>query len=155
MLMKRLLLHCLILVWFIASCKTESDTSEDIPAYTIKQFMDTEQIGGSSFSPDESKIMYSSKKTGIFNAYEIPVDSGETKQLTDSDSESVFAISYFPEDERILYTSDQGGNEINHLYVKNLNGEATDLTPDSTAKAQFYGWSHDDQSFFYTTNAEA
>ncbi|MEO0333047.1 MAG: alpha/beta fold hydrolase, partial [Bacteroidota bacterium] len=55
-------------------------------------------------------------------------------------------------DERILFTSDQGGNEINHLYVKNLNGEATDLTPDSTAKAQFYGWSYDQQSFFYTSN---
>ncbi|MGD1892779.1 MAG: alpha/beta fold hydrolase [Cyclobacteriaceae bacterium] len=145
----------LSLCWFgliTLSCQPSKPAEEIIPAYTIEQFLNTEQIGGSSFSPDESKIMYSSKKTGIFNAYEIPIDSGQTQQLTDSQSESVFAISYFPEDERILYTSDQGGNEINHLFVKNLNGEATDLTPDSTAKAQFYGWSHDQQSFFYTSN---
>ncbi|MEM9834632.1 MAG: S9 family peptidase [Bacteroidota bacterium] len=150
--MQKIWLYSTALVFLGFACQAPAPEQEEIPAYTIEQFLNTEQIGGSSFSPDESKIMYSSKKTGIFNAYEIPVDSGETQQLTNSDSESVFAISYFPEDERILYTSDQGGNEINHLYVKNLNGEATDLTPDSTAKAQFYGWSYDQQSFFYTSN---
>ena len=146
----------LLLLTLVWACSPAEESAEEVTAvetYTIEQFMDTEQIGGSAFSPDESKIMYSSKKTGIFNAYEVPLSGGEPEQLTDSESESVFAISYFPEDERILFTSDQGGNEINHLYVKNLNGETTDLTPDSTAKAQFMGWADDKQSLFYSSNA--
>ncbi|MEO0332278.1 MAG: S9 family peptidase, partial [Bacteroidota bacterium] len=129
--MQKSWLYSTVLILLGFACQALAPEQEEIPAYTIEQFLNTEQIGGSAFSPDESKIMYSSKKTGIFNAYEIPVDSGDTQQLTNSESESIFAISYFPEDERILFTSDQGGNEINHLYVKNLNGEATDLTPDS------------------------
>lgn len=150
--MKNMWIFVIVISFLGLSCQPPTAEPDEITTYTIEQFLNTEQIGGSAFSPNESKIMYSSKKTGIFNAYEIPVDSGETKQLTNSNSESVFAISYFPEDERILYTSDQGGNEINHLYVKNLNGESTDLTPDSTAKAQFYGWSYDQQSLFYSSN---
>ena len=150
--MQKTWLHSTALILLGVACQAPTLEQEEIPVYTIEQFLNTEPIGGSAFSPDESKIMYYSKKTGIYNAYEIPVDSGDTQQLTNSESESIFAISYFPEDERILFTSDQGGNEINHLYVKNLNGEATDLTPDSTAKAQFYGWSYDQQSYFYTSN---
>lgn len=149
-------LSYLLLLLLLYACDRPADMAEEenvIETYTIEQFMNTEQIGGSAFSPDESKIMYSSKKTGIYNAYEIPVSGGEPTQLTDSESESVFAYSYFPEDERILFSSDQGGNEINHLFVKNLNGEVTDLTPDSTAKAQFMGWASDNQSLFYASNS--
>jgi dipeptidyl aminopeptidase/acylaminoacyl peptidase len=143
----------LTLAWACSPADESREEISEVETYTIQQFMDTEQIGGSAFSPDENKIMYSSKKTGIYNAYEVPVKGGEANQLTDSESESIFAISYFPEDERILFSSDQGGNEITHLFVKNLNGETTDLTPDSTAKAQFLGWAGDDQSLFYASNA--
>lgn len=143
----------LILPWACNPAEESQEEVSEVETYTIQQFMDTEQIGGSAFSPDENKIMYSSKKTGIYNAYEVPANGGEAEQLTDSESESIFAISYFPEDERILFSSDQGGNEITHLFVKNLNGEVTDLTPDSTAKAQFMGWADDEQSLFYSSNA--
>jgi len=149
-------LSCLLLSVLLLACDRPADMAEEpneIETYTIEQFMNTEQIGGSAFSPDESKIMYSSKKTGIYNAYELAVEGGEAQQLTNSESESVFAYSYFPEDERILFSSDKGGNEINHLFVKNLNGEITDLTPDSTAKAMFMGWAADDKSLFYANNS--
>ncbi len=51
-----------------------------------------------------------------------------------------------------MFTRDQGGNEINHIYVRNPDGSELNLTPDSAAKAQFYGWAHDEQSFFITNN---
>jgi dipeptidyl aminopeptidase/acylaminoacyl peptidase len=146
----------LLLLALLGACKSANESSDEVnelQTYTIEQFMNTEQIGGSAFSPGEDKIMYSSKKTGIYNAYKVPVSGGEPVQLTDSESESIFAISYFPEDERILFSSDQGGNEITHIFVKKLSGEITDLTPDSTAKAQFMGWAGDEQSFFFASNA--
>lgn len=120
--------------------------------YTIEEFMQTTSIRGSSFSPDHSKILYSSNQTGIYNAFEVPVAGGEPRQLTESTDNAVFTISYFPEDERLLYASDQGGNEITHLHVKNLDGSTLDLTPDKEAKAQFAGWSYDKKSFFYLSN---
>src|SRR5262245_43227572 len=82
--------------------------------YTIEQFMDTLRITGASFSPDESKILFSSNQTGIFNAYTIPVTGGTATPLTQSTTDTTFAVSYFPKDDRILYTRDQSGNELNH-----------------------------------------
>ena len=127
---------------------------EKAPArYSIRQFMDIVQIGGGAFSPDDSKIMISSKETGIFNAEEIDIKTGEKKPLTHSTDNAVFALSYFPDDERVVYTSDKGGNEINHIYVRNPDGTVNDLIQDSTAKAQFAGWSHNKKLMYYASNS--
>lgn len=123
-----------------------------VKTYSIEEFMATTSIRGNAISPDNSKILYSSNETGIYNAFEVPVSGGEPKQLTNSKDNSVFVISYLPDGERILYASDQGGNEITHLYVHNPDGTTRDLTPDAKAKAEFAGWSHDKQSFFFISN---
>lgn len=138
---------CLVL----ACSKPAAETS--VKRYTIRQFMDIVQIAGGAFSPDESKIIISSKETGIFNAQEIDIKSGAKKALTQSTDNAVFALSYFPNDDRMLYTSDQGGNEINHLYVRNPDGSTIDLIQDSTAKAQFGGWSHSKKLLYYSSNS--
>lgn len=125
---------------------------ETIPNYPIEEFMNSTSYGGASFSPDNSKILVHNNSTGIFNVYAIPVDGSPATQLTDSTTDATFAVSYFAEDERFLYTADQGGNELNHLYVMELNGEQTDLTPGDTLKASFSGWTADYQSFYVQTN---
>ncbi|MGH7596116.1 MAG: alpha/beta fold hydrolase [bacterium] len=140
----------LLIILAFGSCQ-KSDY-RPVKQYTIEQFMNTTKIGGSSFSPDEKTILFSSNKTGVFNAYTVPVAGGEPVPLTDSRDNSVFAISFFPNDNRILYSSDIGGNEIDHIYVRHEDGAVRDLTPADTAKAQFYSWSYDDKSFFYGFN---
>ncbi len=120
--------------------------------YTIEQFLDTTSVAGSAFSPDESKVLFSSDASGVFNAYEAPVSGGPATQLTDS-SDTTFAISYFPEDERILLRRDKGGNEIYHIYLRETNGTVKDLTPGEKNRSLFYGWAHDLKSFFYMSNA--
>ncbi len=123
-----------------------------VQQYTIEQFLDTTSISGSSFSHDEKLILFSSNKTGIFNAYTLPVAGGAPTQVTDSKTDSIFTISFFPADNRILYRSDKGGNEIHHLYVRNEDGSVKELTPGEKVRAVFYGWAHDDKSFFYGSN---
>ena len=123
-----------------------------VKEYTIEQFMNTVRIGGSSFSSDEKSILFHSNKSSIFNVYSVPVTGGAPAQLTNSTKESTFAVSYFPNDARILYTYDRGGNENSHLYVRELNGTERDLTPGEKVKASFVGWSHDRKSFFFSTN---
>lgn len=129
--------------------------SEEKPPkqYSIAQFMDIVQITGGAFSPDESKILISSKASGIFNAVEIDVATGEQKPLTNSTADAVFAYSYFPQDNRVLYGSDNGGNEITHLFVRSEDGSVLNLIQDSTAKAQFSGWSHNRNLMYYASNS--
>ncbi|GCC52070.1 S9 family peptidase [Chryseotalea sanaruensis] len=144
-----LALTLLAIIW--QSCSQTKEKPE-IPAYTIAQFMDIVQISGGAFSPDETKLLISSKATGIFNAYEIDIATGEQKPLTSSNDNAIFAQSYFPEDGRVLFTSDRGGNEITHLFVRSNEGNTIDLIKDSTAKAQFYGWSHNKKLMYYASN---
>lgn len=144
------LLLCLV-IW---SCKKENDTIQvkEVQQYSIEQFMDNESVRGGSFSSDNSKLLVSSNRTGIYNVYTIPVNGGEIKPVTQSDSTSMFAVSYFPNDERMLMSADGNGDEINHIFVRELNGEIKDLTPTEGAKSSFYGWSKDDQYFYYGSN---
>jgi prolyl oligopeptidase len=122
------------------------------PRYSAKQFFDTTTVFGGSFSADESRILITSDASGVFNAFAQPVTSGEPIQLTDSTTNAVMGVSYFPRDDRILYTADQGGNERNHLFVRDPDGSTTDLTPGEDLKASFVRWSGDKLSFWVLTN---
>lgn len=150
-----MLIIAVALIW---SCKEEnkkpdeSSMAKQIKSYTIEQMMDNESIGGGSFSSDNSKLLISSNRSGIYNMYTIPTDGGEMMPVTQSDSSSVFAISYFPRDERMLFRMDGNGDEIYHIYIRNLNGSFTDLTPTEGARAGFHSWAEDKKSFFFTSN---
>jgi dipeptidyl aminopeptidase/acylaminoacyl peptidase len=120
--------------------------------YTIEQFMATVNIGGASFSADESRILFHSNETGIFNVYAMPVGGGKPVQLTNSKTDSHYAVGYFPKDDRFLYTRDQAGNELNHLYVRELDGSERDLTPGEKLKARFVDWNGDETAFYVATN---
>lgn len=135
----------------LPACSADSDYKE-VRQYTIDQFMNTVGIAGASASFDDRTILFSGNQTGIYNVYTVPVTGGEPVQVTDSKDNSLFVISWFPEDNRFLYRSDQGGNEIHHIYLREADGTSRDLTPDPKARALFYGWSDDGKSFFYGSN---
>ena len=120
--------------------------------YTIEQFMATSNIGGASFSPDEKKILFNSNESGIFNAYTISIGGGKPIPLTKSSTDSTYSVSYFHHDERILFTRDKGGDENNHLFVRELDGTEKDLTPGEKLKADFFGWTPDGNAFYVQTN---
>jgi dipeptidyl aminopeptidase/acylaminoacyl peptidase len=130
----------------------QGQTARPTKQYTIEQFMNTTSLNGASFSADESKLLFSSNKTGIFNVYTVPVTGGEPTALTSSTTDSTYAVSYFRTDDRVLFTRDQGGNELNHLYVRTPDGQERDLTPGAKLKAQFAGWVPDGSAFYVGTN---
>jgi dipeptidyl aminopeptidase/acylaminoacyl peptidase len=150
--MKRISLLILMLVIAAYPAAAQQKKTQPVKEYTIEQFMNTVRIGGSSFSSDEKSLLFHNNKTGIYNVYSVPVSGGAPSQLTNSTKESTFAVSYFPKDTRFLYTYDRGGNENNHIYVRELDGTERDLTPGDKVKANFLGWSHDRKTFFYSTN---
>ncbi|MFL5417340.1 MAG: alpha/beta fold hydrolase [Myxococcales bacterium] len=118
--------------------------------YSIEQFMATTRVSGASFSADEKRILFSSNESGVFNAYSVPVTGGKAVALTSS-KDTTYAVSYFPKDDRILYTRDSGGDEQNHLYLRNLDGSEKDLTP-GKLKARFFSWARDLSAFYVETN---
>jgi dipeptidyl aminopeptidase/acylaminoacyl peptidase len=142
-----------VLMLLLAAACNQPAKEKAVSQYTIQQFMDIVQINGGAFSPDESRVLISSKESGIFNAHEIDIKTGEAKPLTQSTENAVFALSYFPNDERMVYTSDKGGNEINHLYVRTPDGSTVDLIQDSTAKANFAGWSYNKKLMYFLSNS--
>ena len=120
--------------------------------YGIDDFLRTTSYVGTSFSPDGRKVLVSSNATGIQNAYAIPIGGGEPQQLTYSVDDSILTVGYFPNDERFLYTTDNGGDGLSHVYVQTADGTVTDLTPGERVMAEFVGWAQDDRSFFIATN---
>jgi dipeptidyl aminopeptidase/acylaminoacyl peptidase len=151
----------LSLIFLLSACMSGSDTGTQDEgalapftptAYSVEDLYANVQYSGASWSPDGQKLLVTSNASGIYNAYTIPVTGGEPLPLTSSDSNSISAVSFFPDDERILFSSDQGGNELNHLYVRNPDGTVIDLTPGNKLKAAFAGWADDDRSFFVATN---
>jgi len=157
--MRRHLLPLLLLL--LSACAHGAGPAHDVsspeaaaaaPEYTIEEFLGTTRIGGASFSPDGGTLLYSSDQTGVFNAFAVKTTGGDPVQLTRSTQDAIAAESYFPADERFLYTSDQGGNELTHLYVRERDGSVKDLTPGEKLKAGFLGWARDDRTFFVTSN---
>lgn len=143
----------LLTVLLLCGCSVAGSTrGREVTQYTIEQFLQTTDYRGASFSPDNRKILVSSNAAGIFNAYAVNVDGRPPTPLTNSTKESIFVRGYFPEDERFLYSSDRGGNELDHLYVRQLDRSVKDLAPGEGLKAAFHGWARDDQSFFVGSN---
>ena len=133
-----------------------TEAAVEIPKYSAQAFFETTSYGlvgstGHAFSSDGKALLISSDSTGVFNAWSLPVDGGGPEQLTNSETSAVFAVSWFPADNRILYTFDGGGDELNHVIVREIDGTVLDLTPGDELKAGFLGWSADGKHFYLTS----
>ena len=148
-----------ILRWVLAlglfnlvACQVTDSTARQPRHYSIEQFLRTTSVGGNSFSPDQSKLLVTSDESGIPNAYSIAIATKDKTQLTHSTTNPVSVIAYFPNDERFLFSQDEGGDERTHIFVQNPDGNYKDLTPGEDVKASFLGFAQDKQSFFVGSN---
>lgn len=144
--MKRIVLITILLSPIIFyACKQEPVVTK----YSIEQFYKNKQVFGGKFSEDETRLLYTSNESGIYNIYEVSITDGTQKQLTNSTQESYFAIDYVPGTNKILYAADKGGDEIDHIYLLNEDGTSTDLTPEEKAKTGFVGWNKEKTAFYF------
>lgn len=132
-------------------------TEHSVPTFSAKAFFETTTYilassAGNVFGPTSGDILLTSDESGVWNAYRANPQTGERTQLTNSATNPIRAVSWFPNDERLLYTSDGGGDELDHLYVREGNGSVKDLTPGNPVKAAFLGWSDSGNSFYAMTN---
>jgi dipeptidyl aminopeptidase/acylaminoacyl peptidase len=132
--------------------ETKAPETKAVRRYAIGQFMATTRFGDADFSADESQVVLSSNQSGVFNAYTVSVKGGALIPLTDSRTDTTLLVSSFPKDGRVLVTRDQGGNELNHLFVREIDGTLRDLTPGEKVKGSFRGFTKDGSAFFVSTN---
>ncbi|MBV2129368.1 S9 family peptidase [Arsukibacterium indicum] len=123
----------------------------NVPQYSAEQFFATKTYFGNDINHDASAMLVASDETGVFNLYRVSMDGSNWQPLTQSTTDPAFPVSWFPNDDRLLYTADQGGNELNHVYLREIDGTVRDLTPGDKLKAYFAGW-HNDGSFYIATN---
>ena len=145
----RTMLSILICILLVSCTKKEPVV---VKQYTIDQFYKNLQIDGGNFNADETRLLVSSDKSGIYNVYEINLADSSMKQVTNSTVESFFSLDYVPGSNKILYTADKGGNEIYHIYLLNEDGTVQDLTPAEKEIANFMGWSEDKKTLYYISN---
>jgi dipeptidyl aminopeptidase/acylaminoacyl peptidase len=130
--------------------------AQDIPIYPAEVFYEVPSfsLGGSqaAITTDGRRLLITSDETGIFNVYEVDLESGERRALTRSRTDAAYAIGWLGDNRSFLYTSDQGGNELNHVYLRLPDGRDVDLTPGAKTKASFLSFTPDRRAFFLATN---
>jgi len=131
--------------------------STSVPKFSAAAFYKTTSYAlasgaGHAFGSDTGDLLMTSDQSGVFNAYRLNPETGAVMAMTTSVTNPINAVSWFPNDERILYTSDGGGDELNHIYVRKTDGSIKDLTPGDNLKAAFLGWHKDGESFFLMSN---
>ncbi|MFY0636753.1 S9 family peptidase [Maricaulis maris] len=107
---------------------------------------------GFAWSSDDSRVLISSDETGVFNAYAVDPATGGREALTTSETNATYAVSWFPTDDRAVVTADSGGNEISHIFVRELDGRLNDITPGEEVRAQFLGWAPNGNDMWLMTN---
>jgi len=119
--------------------------------YSAEQFYATKSYSGSAINHTGQSLLVASDETGVFNLYRVSLDGKSWQPLTRSTTDAMLPVDWFPADDRVLYTADQGGNELNHLYVLETDGKVVDLTPGEKLKARFVSW-QGDAAFFVVSN---
>ncbi|MBN1253442.1 MAG: prolyl oligopeptidase family serine peptidase [Bacteroidales bacterium] len=145
------ILTFLAIAFFVWSCN-QTEPKREVKTYTIKQFMENTKAFGSSFSFDEKKILFTSNQSGIYNAFVADVETGKIEQITNSEKSAIYTSAFFPNDNRIIVESDNEGDEIFHIFLRQEDGNLKDLTPDSMSRASFYTWYHDQKAFIFGSN---
>ncbi|TNJ33920.1 S9 family peptidase [Arenimonas terrae] len=120
--------------------------------YVIEDFIESTGVSGASFNADESRILFSSNKAGVWNVYSMPVAGGEWTPVTESTTDNSWGVAYFPADDRVLIARDDDGDELDHLFVIAADGSEKDLTPGKGLKADFLGFTHDGGAFHVISN---
>ena len=157
--MKKSLIAIAAFILLGSGCEQKAALTEvqEVATYPASTFFQTTRFFSArdprnAFSAQSGDLLISSDETGIFNAYRVDVKSGAREPLTASTDSGIYAVGWFPSDDRFLYTQDGNGDELTHVFVQTATAESIDLTPGERVKAGFMGWSADNASFFIFTN---
>ncbi|MBU0691916.1 prolyl oligopeptidase family serine peptidase, partial [bacterium] len=138
----------------VMSTQLQAKTAADIP---LEEFFKTYYVGGISFSPDETEIVFVSDKSGLYQPYITSVRDGKWRRLVKT-KDAVYGITWCPTDrDKIFFMMDKDGDENWHIYVTYPGNDEeleiyTDITPWEGKRSTFLGWSHNGKYLYYNSN---
>jgi TolB protein len=94
-----------------------------------------------TWSPEGTQLAYHSDADGDFDIYVFDVNTGQTRNLTNSGFDDL-GPSWSPDGTRIAFHSDEDNN-FNEIFVINLDGSGRDQLTDGQWQAAFPAWASD------------
>ena len=120
--------------------------------YTIKDFLEVKVSGGGKFNFDDSKIAYTSNKSGTFQIHLKSIDGESDEQITDFE-DTVSGFIYSPKEDLIIFSKAEKGNENSQLFKLNPNTkEVTKITDNPEARFDLSQFSRDGDYISYASN---
>jgi dipeptidyl aminopeptidase/acylaminoacyl peptidase len=108
----------------------------------------------SNFSPDGTKVLVQSNRSGMAQLYVVARQGGETRQLTFF--ENPVAGAYLPVGDQVVLASSAGGNERSQLFVVHDDGTGLrPLVPDPEVIHRLGGASRDGSRLAFSSNARS
>ncbi len=117
-------------------------------AYEFARYLKIRAAYGATWAPDGRHVAFLTDITGVTQAWEVSVGDGWPEQLTFYE-ERVSSVRYSPEEKRLVFGMDVGGNERTQLFLLG-SGEERDLTQAPDAIHYFGGFSPDGERIAYT-----
>jgi dipeptidyl aminopeptidase/acylaminoacyl peptidase len=120
----------------------------------LEEYFKTRRVGTATFSHDEKLVAYMTDAGGRPDVWAQPVLGGPARRIT-AVKGFLHSFSFSPAADVLVYESDEGGNELPHLYLTDSTGkEPKDLNAAYPAGARtgFVGWADDGKTFLYLSN---
>lgn len=96
-------------------------TSSQVKKYPVEQFFSIRTIAGFTLSPDNKKIFYITNTTGLPQIWSMSIDGGWATQVS-LWGNAVKGVTHYPKHKRLIFISDENGNEQNQIYSMPENG---------------------------------
>ena len=121
-------------------------------SYSIKDFLITSRPAHPSLSPDGNLVAFLNNESGINQLYVLDITKGTVGRLTNFD-EPISEAKFSPQESRIIFLTDKGGNENSQIYLYNLKqGNFKQLSTNSDVKNLFGCWSPDGNQIAFSSN---
>jgi len=118
-------------------------------AYEFARYLKVRGAWGPSWSPDGQRVSFLTEITGVPQVWEVASGASSWPEQLTFYEERISGAWYSPEEDRLLFGMDAGGNERSQLFLLE-SGEVRDLTNDPEAIHYPGGFSPDGRRVAYT-----